>query len=71
MEIVKEELASARAVRKNNQEYDALAKLIKERPSRIESNNALKRLQLELNEDHERQKLLEQKVTFFIIIYLQ
>lgn len=68
MEIVKEQLSSAKAFRKNNQEYDALAKLIMERPSRNESINALKQLQLKLDEDQEKQKLYEQKVILFILI---
>lgn len=66
MEIVKKELLSAKAFRKNNQEYDALAKLITEKPSRNESINALKQLQLELNEDQKKQKFYEQKVIFFL-----
>lgn len=62
MNDVKEELASAKLVRKNRQEYEALARIIKEKPSRTDSVKTLKRLQEELDENCEKQKELEQRV---------
>ncbi|KAI1711218.1 tho complex subunit 7 domain-containing protein [Ditylenchus destructor] len=62
MEKVKEELSEAKLVRKNRQEYDILAKLIKDKPSRQETLETLRRLQAELDQDQERQKFLEQKL---------
>ncbi len=59
---MKEELAAAKLVRRNRQEYSVLAKVIKERPSRVETTRRLKELQDQLDADLERQRVLEQKV---------
>lgn len=45
----KNSLESARKVRSNRMEYDALAKLIKEHPPRSDTANRLKLLNQELN----------------------
>uniref|UniRef100_A0A914H184 THO complex subunit 7 n=1 Tax=Globodera rostochiensis TaxID=31243 RepID=A0A914H184_GLORO len=62
MEAVKKELAEAKQIRKNRQEYDALAKLIKEKPSRADTSRKLKGLQDELEEAYAKQKILEQRL---------
>lgn len=62
MAQVKAELAKAKVVRKNRQEYDAIAKLISEIPSRSESQQSLETLRQEINDLQGRQKSLEQKV---------
>ncbi|KAL3097971.1 hypothetical protein niasHT_027516 [Heterodera trifolii] len=62
MDAVKRELAEAKQIRKNRQEYDALAKLIKEKPSRAETSKRLKLLQDELEEAYAKQKMLEQRL---------
>ena len=59
IEAVKEELAAAKTVRKNRQAYDAMAKLINERPSRQETQAALEDFERELAELLERQRGLE------------
>ena len=59
---MKEELAQAKLVRRNRQEYDVLAKVIKERPSRAETERRLRDLHQQLEADLERQRVLEQKV---------
>jgi chromosome segregation ATPase len=61
-EKVKEELKDAQIVRKNRQEYDALAKQINTQPSREETTNTLEKLELEIKELHEQQKELESKL---------
>jgi THO complex subunit 7 len=62
IEHVKTELAEAKLVRKNKQEYDALAKLILAKSSRPESAAQLEKIELEINELHERKKELEDKL---------
>ncbi|KAH7695456.1 IL5 receptor binding protein [Aphelenchoides avenae] len=63
MAQVKAELAKAKVVRKNRQEYDAIAKLISEIPSRSESQQSLETLRQEINDLQGRQKSLEQKLS--------
>jgi THO complex subunit 7 len=63
METVKKSLEEAKLVRKNRQEYDALAKMIEEHPSRADSMKKLAKLQQELDEHHEKQRSLEQKLS--------
>ncbi|CAK5074758.1 unnamed protein product [Meloidogyne enterolobii] len=62
MEEVKKQLAEAKQVKKNQQEYDNIAKMIKEKPSRAETTKKLKILQDELEEAYSKQKILEQKL---------
>lgn len=63
MEKVKRDLEEAKSIRKNRQEYDVLAKMIDEYPSRAESTKKLARLQQELEEQHEKQRNLEQRLS--------
>jgi len=62
MNTIKVELSQANIVRKNRQEYEVLAKMIKEKPSRVDSMKMLKQLQEQLDKDLDRQKQLEQQL---------
>ncbi|KAL7069756.1 hypothetical protein ACQ4LE_011148 [Meloidogyne hapla] len=62
MEEVKKQFAEAKQIRKNQQEYDNIAKMIKEKPSRAETTKKLKILQDELEEAYSKQKTLEQRL---------
>uniref|UniRef100_A0A914X281 Uncharacterized protein n=1 Tax=Plectus sambesii TaxID=2011161 RepID=A0A914X281_9BILA len=58
----KKELHQAKQVRKNRQEYDLMAKMIEEQPSRSETNEKLMQVKQDLKEQGDRQKQLEGKL---------
>ncbi|CAD5218661.1 unnamed protein product [Bursaphelenchus okinawaensis] len=62
IDVVKDELKEAKAVRKNKQEYDDVARTIIEKPSREETAENLEKLHASLNDLHENQKELELKL---------
>uniref|UniRef100_A0A9J2PT14 THO complex subunit 7 homolog n=1 Tax=Ascaris lumbricoides TaxID=6252 RepID=A0A9J2PT14_ASCLU len=62
MQLAKKELEAAKAVRRNKEEYEALANVIQQYPSRQETNMKLEAVKKQLEEQHERQRKLEAKL---------
>lgn len=62
IEQVKEELESAKLVRKNKEEYDELARMVTEKPSREKTARNLEKLEASLTQLHDTQKELELKL---------
>jgi len=58
----KHELQMARCIRKNRQEYDALAKVIQQHPDRQETLRQLELLDKELKVQHEMKANLQKKL---------
>jgi len=70
----KEQLQEAKEVRKNKQEYDALAKIIEKHPERKMTNKEIETLELEINELNTKKQTLMQKLEmrqkqFHVLIY--
>ncbi|CAO4372749.1 unnamed protein product [Caenorhabditis nigoni] len=63
METAKAELAEAKIVKKNRQEYRKLVNVMNEVPTRAETARKLEEVRDELERQHERQKVLEAKLT--------
>jgi len=62
IEETKAELVEAKRIRKNRMEYDALAKIIQNHPTREESQNRLEQVSQELSQLSERETELEEKL---------
>jgi len=70
----KEELKQAKVVRKNKQEYDALAKIIEKHPDRKLTKDEISTLQVDIHELNEKKQSLIQKLEvrqkqFHVLIY--
>ncbi|CAP38996.1 Protein CBG22401 [Caenorhabditis briggsae] len=63
METAKAELADAKIVKKNRQEYRKLVNVMNEVPTRAETARKLEEVRDELERQHDRQKVLEAKLT--------
>ncbi|UMM26922.1 hypothetical protein L5515_010424 [Caenorhabditis briggsae] len=63
METAKAELAEAKIVKKNRQEYRKLVNVMNEVPTRAETARKLEEVRDELERQHDRQKVLEAKLT--------
>ncbi|KHN87784.1 THO complex subunit 7 -like protein [Toxocara canis] len=70
MQAAKKELEAAKAIRRNKEEYEALANVIQQFPSRHDTNLKLEAVKKELEEQHERQRKLEAKEggVFFMVL---
>ncbi|EFO98685.1 hypothetical protein CRE_15253 [Caenorhabditis remanei] len=62
MEEAKSELAEAKTVKKNRQEYRKLVNVMNEVPTRAETMRKLEEVKDDLERQHERQKILEAKL---------
>lgn len=62
IEGVKEELASAKVVRKNRQEYDEMSQRIEEQPSRSETTARLQKLESEIDDLLHQRNEIEAKL---------
>lgn len=62
MEVAKNELADAKIVKRNRQEYRKLVNVLEEVPSRAETTRKLGEVKDDLERQHERQKVLEAKL---------
>jgi len=60
--LCKDELRQAKRVRRNRQEYDALAKVIQQHPDRQETLQKLEATNGDLQSMYESQRMLEQKL---------
>lgn len=70
----KEQLQEAKVVRKNKQEYDALAKIIEKHPERKLTDKEIESLEFEINDLNARKQTLMQKLEmrqkqFHVLIY--
>ncbi|VDK64550.1 unnamed protein product [Anisakis simplex] len=72
MQSAKKELEAAKVIRRNKEEYEALANVIQQFPSRQDTNKKLEAVKEDLEAQHERQRKLEAKVrlNFFQLLRL-
>ncbi|VDK68269.1 unnamed protein product [Anisakis simplex] len=62
MQSAKKELEAAKVIRRNKEEYEALANVIQQFPSRQDTNKKLEAVKEDLESQHERQRKLEAKL---------